>query len=144
MFSLLDEVITPIQIMLGSTTRACARQLNLWIHSNLVNYVLDLTLGAMDVLMSRNLGEDQQGLEKGQDINEEKLVRSQQEKAKSDSTLLSFSFFYIKVSYFVVYWRKPSEVNPRGTLVVAFMSLHSVSMCEKCLKHVNMSCRSFR
>jgi hypothetical protein len=40
----------------------------------------------MDVLMIRNLGEDQQGLEKSQDIREEKLGRSQQEKAKSDST----------------------------------------------------------
>jgi hypothetical protein len=36
--------------------------------------------------MIRNLGEDQQGLEKSQDIKEEKLGRSQQEKAKSDST----------------------------------------------------------
>jgi hypothetical protein len=40
----------------------------------------------MDVLMIRNLGEDQKGLEKGQYIKEEKLGRSQQEKAKSDST----------------------------------------------------------
>jgi hypothetical protein len=31
-------------------------------------------LGAMDVLMIRNLGEDQQGLEKGHDINDEKLA----------------------------------------------------------------------
>jgi hypothetical protein len=36
--------------------------------------------------MIRNLRENQQGLEKGQDIKEEKLVRSQQEKAKFDST----------------------------------------------------------
>jgi hypothetical protein len=36
--------------------------------------------------MIKNLGEDQQGLEKGQDVKEEKLGRSQQEKAKSDST----------------------------------------------------------
>jgi hypothetical protein len=36
--------------------------------------------------MIRNLGEDQQGLGKGQDVKEEKLGRSQQEKAKSDST----------------------------------------------------------
>jgi hypothetical protein len=43
-------------------------------------------LGAMDVLMISNLGEDQQGLEKGQDIKEEKLGRSQQEKSKSEST----------------------------------------------------------
>ena len=36
--------------------------------------------------MIRNLGEDQRGLEKGQYIKEEKLGRSQQEKAKFDST----------------------------------------------------------
>jgi hypothetical protein len=41
----------------------------------------------MDVLMIRNLGEDQQGLGKGQDVKEEKLARLQQEGAKSDSTL---------------------------------------------------------
>jgi hypothetical protein len=81
-----DEDITPIQPMHGLTTRARARHLNLHVHSNLVNYVLELTLGAMDVLMIRNLGEDQQGLEKGQDIKEENLGHSQQEKAKSDST----------------------------------------------------------
>jgi hypothetical protein len=40
----------------------------------------------MDLFMIRNLGEDRQGLGKDQDIKEEKLVRSQQEKAKSDST----------------------------------------------------------
>jgi hypothetical protein len=81
-----DEDITLIQTMHGSTTRAHARQLNLQICSNLVNYVLELMLDAMDVLMIRNLGEDQRGLEKGQYIKEEKLGRSQQEKAKSDST----------------------------------------------------------
>jgi hypothetical protein len=36
--------------------------------------------------MIRNLGEDHQELGKGQDIMEQKLGRSQQEKAKSDST----------------------------------------------------------
>jgi hypothetical protein len=41
----------------------------------------------MDVLMIRNLGEDHKGLGKGQYIKEEKIGRSQQEKAKSDSTL---------------------------------------------------------
>jgi hypothetical protein len=41
----------------------------------------------MDVFMIRNLGEDQQGFEKGQDVHEKKLGCSQQEKAKSDSTL---------------------------------------------------------
>jgi hypothetical protein len=34
-----------------------------------------------------NLEDDQQGLEKDQDVKDEKLGRSQQEKAKSDSTL---------------------------------------------------------
>jgi hypothetical protein len=59
-----DEDITPIQTMHGSTTRACARQLNLQICSNLVVYVLELTLGGMDILMIRNLGEDQQELDR--------------------------------------------------------------------------------
>jgi hypothetical protein len=40
----------------------------------------------MDVLMIRNLVENHQGLEKCQDVKEEKLGCSQQEKAKSDST----------------------------------------------------------
>jgi hypothetical protein len=40
----------------------------------------------MDVLMIRNHGEYQQGLGKGQGDKEEKLGRSQKEKAKSDST----------------------------------------------------------
>jgi hypothetical protein len=35
-------------------------------------------------------------------------------------------------------------VSPRSVLVVAFMLLHSVSKCKKCLKHVNMPCRSFQ
>jgi hypothetical protein len=81
-----DEDITPIQIMHGSTIQALARQLNLQVRSNLFNYVLEFTLGAVDVLMIRNLEENQQGLEKSQDIKEDKLGRSQQEKAKSDST----------------------------------------------------------
>jgi hypothetical protein len=38
------------------------------VRSNLVNCVLELTLRDMDVLMFRNLGEDQQGLGKGQDV----------------------------------------------------------------------------
>jgi hypothetical protein len=72
--------------MHGLTTRARARHLNLQVRSYLVNCILELTLCAMDVLMVRNLGEDHQGLGKGQDIKEEKIGRSQQEKAKSDST----------------------------------------------------------
>jgi hypothetical protein len=47
-------------------------------------------------------------------------------------------------NYFVLYWLKPTEVKPRGALVVAFIPLHSVSMCEKCLKPVNMPCKNFR
>jgi hypothetical protein len=82
----IDEDITPIQIMHGPTTRARARQINLQVCSYLVNCILEFMLCAMDVLMIRNLGEDQQGLDKGQDIKEEKLGRSQQEKAKFDST----------------------------------------------------------
>jgi hypothetical protein len=72
--------------MHGSTTRAHARQLKLQVHSYIVNCVLELTLGAMDVLMIRNLGEDHQGHEKCQDVKEDKLGRSQHEKAKSAST----------------------------------------------------------
>jgi hypothetical protein len=40
----------------------------------------------MDVLMIRNLGDDQNGFGKGQDVKEEKQGRSQQDKANSDST----------------------------------------------------------
>ena len=47
---------------------------------------LELTLGVMDVLMIRNPGENHQGLGKGHHDKDEKLGRSQQEKAKSDST----------------------------------------------------------
>jgi hypothetical protein len=60
-----DEDITLIQTIHGPTTRACARKLNLQVRSNLVNCVLELKLGAMDVLMIRNFGEDHQGLGKG-------------------------------------------------------------------------------
>jgi hypothetical protein len=59
-----DEGITTIQIMHASTTRASARQINLQVRSYLVNYILELTLCAMDVLMIRNLGENHQGFEK--------------------------------------------------------------------------------
>jgi hypothetical protein len=81
-----DEDITPVQIMHGLTIRAYARHINLHIRSYLVNCILELTLCAMDVLMIRNLGENHQGLEKGQDVKEEKIGRSPQEKVKSDST----------------------------------------------------------
>jgi hypothetical protein len=49
-----DEDITAIQIMHEPTTRA--RQINLQVRSYLVNCILELTLCAMDVLMSTNLG----------------------------------------------------------------------------------------
>jgi hypothetical protein len=54
--------------------------------SNIVNCVLEFTLGAMYVLMIRNLGEDQQGLGKGQNVKEDRLGRLRQEGAKSDSS----------------------------------------------------------
>jgi hypothetical protein len=81
-----DEDIPPIQTIYGPITRARAQQLNFHVRSNLVNCVLELTHGAMDVLMIRNLGDDQKGLGKEQDVKEEKLGRSQQEKVRSDST----------------------------------------------------------
>jgi hypothetical protein len=56
-----DEDNTSIHTMNGPITRSCARQLNLQVRSTLVNCVSELTLGDMDVLMIRNLGEDQQG-----------------------------------------------------------------------------------
>jgi hypothetical protein len=66
-----DEDITSIHTMNGLITRSRARQLNLQVRSTLVNCVSELTLGAMDVLMIRNLGEDQQGLGKGLGVEEE-------------------------------------------------------------------------
>jgi hypothetical protein len=65
--------------MNGVITRSRARQLNLEVHSTLVNCVLELTLGAMDGLMIRNLGEDQQGLGKSQGVEEEQQGHPQQE-----------------------------------------------------------------
>jgi hypothetical protein len=53
-----DEDITSIHTMNGPITRSRARQLNLQVCSTLVNCVLELTLGAMNVLMIRNLGEN--------------------------------------------------------------------------------------
>jgi hypothetical protein len=60
-----DEDITSIHTMNGPITRSRARQLNLQVRSTLVNCVLELTLGVMDVFMIMNIGEDQQGLRKG-------------------------------------------------------------------------------
>jgi hypothetical protein len=74
-----DDDITPIHIMHGPITRSCARQLNLQVRSNLVNCVFELTLGVMDVLLIRNLREDQQGLRKDQGVEEEQQGRTQQE-----------------------------------------------------------------
>jgi hypothetical protein len=59
-----DGDITSIHTMCRPIARSRARQLNIQVHSTLVNCVLELTLRAMDVLMIRNLGEDQQGLRK--------------------------------------------------------------------------------
>jgi hypothetical protein len=59
-----DDDITSIQIMHELTTQARARKLNLQVRSKLVNCVLELTLGAMDVLMIRKFREDYQGLGK--------------------------------------------------------------------------------
>jgi hypothetical protein len=74
-----DEDITSIHTMNGPITRSRARQLILQVHSALVNCVSELTLGAMDILMIRNLGEDQQGLGKGLGVEEEQQGRPQQE-----------------------------------------------------------------
>jgi hypothetical protein len=76
---LFDEDITSIHIMNGPITRSRARQLNLQVRSTLVNCVSELMLGGMDVLMIRYLGEDQQGLGKGQGVEEEQQGRPQQE-----------------------------------------------------------------
>jgi hypothetical protein len=75
----LDEDITSIHTMCGPITRSRARQLNIQVHYTLVNCVSELTLGAIDVLMIRNLGEDQQGLGKGQGAEEEEQGHPQQE-----------------------------------------------------------------
>jgi hypothetical protein len=53
---IIDEDITSIHTMNAPITRSRARQLNLQVRSTLVNCVSELTLGAMDVLMIRNLG----------------------------------------------------------------------------------------
>jgi hypothetical protein len=53
-----DEDITSIHTMNGPITRSRARQLILQVCSTLVNCVSELTLGAMDILMIRNFGED--------------------------------------------------------------------------------------
>jgi hypothetical protein len=65
--------------MNGLITRSRARQLILMVRSALVNCVSELTLGIIDVLMIRNLGEDQQGLRKDLGVEEEQQGRPQQE-----------------------------------------------------------------
>jgi hypothetical protein len=75
----IDEDITTIHTINGPITQSRARQLTLQVRSTLVNCVLELTLGTMDVLMIRNLGEDQQGLGKGLDVEKEQQGRPQQE-----------------------------------------------------------------
>jgi hypothetical protein len=77
--TLSDEDITSIHTMNVPITRSRARQLILQVCSTLVNCVSELTLGAMDVLMIRNLGEDQQGLGKGLGVEQEQQGRPQQE-----------------------------------------------------------------
>jgi hypothetical protein len=66
-----DEDITSTHTMDGPITRSHARQLILQVRFALVNCVSELTLLAMDVLMIRNLGNDQQGLGKGLGVEEE-------------------------------------------------------------------------
>jgi hypothetical protein len=80
-----DEDITSIHTMNGPITRSRARQLNLQVRSTLVNCVSELTLGAMDVLMIRNFGEDQQGFGKGLGVEEEQQGRHNRKEIKSDS-----------------------------------------------------------
>jgi hypothetical protein len=74
-----DEDITFIHTMNGPITRSRAQQLILQVRSTLVKCVLEITLGAMDVLMIRNLGEDQQGLGKGLGVEEKQQGCPQQE-----------------------------------------------------------------
>jgi translation initiation factor IF-1 len=74
-----DVDITSIHTMNGPITRSRARQLNLQVRSTLVNCVSEFTLGAIGVLMIRNLGENQQGLGKGEGVEEEQQGRPQHE-----------------------------------------------------------------
>jgi hypothetical protein len=46
-----DEDISPLHRMQGPITRARARQLDLQVRSNLINYFLELTFGSMHVLL---------------------------------------------------------------------------------------------
>jgi hypothetical protein len=73
-----NEDISPLHTMQGPITRARARQLDLQVRSNLVNYFSELALGSMHVLLIRNNGEEQQGLGEGQGVKKEELGRSHQ------------------------------------------------------------------
>jgi hypothetical protein len=64
-----DEDISPLHTMQGPITGARARQLDLQVYSNLVNYFSELTLGSMHVLLIRNNGEDRRRLGEGQGIS---------------------------------------------------------------------------
>jgi hypothetical protein len=65
--------------MHGLIIHSHARRLNLQVRSNLVNCVFELTLGAINVLLIRNLGENHQGLGKCQGVEEEEQWCTQQE-----------------------------------------------------------------
>jgi hypothetical protein len=65
--------------MHGSTTQAHEQKLNLQVRSNLVNCILELTLGYMDVLMIRNFREDHKVLGKGQGVEEQQQGHPQHE-----------------------------------------------------------------
>jgi hypothetical protein len=87
-FCICDEYITPMQTMHGPTTRAHARKLNLQVRSNLVNCVLELTFGAMNVLMIRIFGEDHQGLEKAKASKRRSKGVHNRKEIKSDLDVL--------------------------------------------------------
>jgi hypothetical protein len=90
-----DEDITPIHTMHGPITRLHARQLNFQVRSNLVNCVFELTLGAMDVLLIRNLRKDQQGLGKSQGVEEDKQGRPQH---GGDQVRLNYNSIYSSIT----------------------------------------------
>jgi hypothetical protein len=61
------------------------------------------------------------------------------------SHFFAFLLFFLKMeNYFVLYWRKPNGISPRGALVVAFTPLHGISKWKMCLKQVSISYRSSR
>jgi hypothetical protein len=84
-----DDDITSIHTINGPIIRSCARQLILRIRSTLYNCVSELTLEVMDVLMIKNLREDQQVLGKGLVVEQEQQGCPQQE---GDQVRLSYDF----------------------------------------------------